>query len=905
MIPSLTTAGFAIAGLICALGPIIFHLLNRRRYRVVRWAAMDFLREALQRNRRVVEMRDIALLVLRTLAILLFGLALAQPFVARQSIYMWTAVFPAIVVGFLFAIVAVALWSSRAVRWSAAGGAVLAFLIAGAVFISQSSRTADDKKEANGSDPLHAVVIIDNSMSMGYVSEESGPLIRVAKQRARDFIDKLPEGSYVSIVPLCGSRAGISPDPYLKDDVLEPLDKIEVVDRSASLAAAANAAKKSIAAGPRDMASRVVFIGDQQVRNWQGLSRPEQFEDFPEMQVVDVSPVQPQNTWISDFRIEDGVADIETPTTFVVELRHEGASARENVQVTLNVNGADVASKSVSIDAGSGAREVRFEHSFNSYQVEPGKPLSVPVTASIKPDRLAADDQRFLVAHVVAALPVVFVDQYSDEQESAQENRFGETKTLRRLLAPVASRSDAPRQLVQIRHLRAENLNRDVLADARLVVIGGIADPGSAVPLLRQYVQQGGQLVIAAGAEFSPSVWHSAAWLDGAGILPAPLKAEPVGLSPEEAGTEIKPFFLSYESLKGHFYFQLADSSEDDLRALYSQPFFFKAAVADVGPEALASLEAAETKRLGEQFVFLAEVEQREKEASAKNGGKGTNGIELDEIQQQLLEIRPEWLKWTSDASGGLPDELPQDAAQREKLLEELVSQTRPRVLARFDNGHPYLVERRIGRGSVLFVSSGLRTGGRTWSTINKTDTVFIFDRILRSMVQSTLPQRNFVAQERLDLPMPSRDREVTLALWRPGSDESDVLDVGFIGKDQRGFSIERPFARGVYRVKAYDPATSAAGEDTPLWEVPLTINGEASESELKPLTDREFEQRAAGTKIRWVKHGDEISLTGAEAHGQSYIWIILVIAVLLFLLTELVILAWPAAKGVAPANGG
>ena len=50
---------FAIAGLIAASGPLIIHLLNRRRFRRVEWAAMDFLRKAMQRSRRAVELRDL------------------------------------------------------------------------------------------------------------------------------------------------------------------------------------------------------------------------------------------------------------------------------------------------------------------------------------------------------------------------------------------------------------------------------------------------------------------------------------------------------------------------------------------------------------------------------------------------------------------------------------------------------------------------------------------------------------------------------------------------------------------------------------------------------------------------------------------------------------------------------
>jgi hypothetical protein len=76
---------FFIAGAACALGPVIIHLLNRRRFREVHWAAMDFLREAVQRNRRIMEIRDIVLLILRTAAILLIGAAVAQPFIPEGS----------------------------------------------------------------------------------------------------------------------------------------------------------------------------------------------------------------------------------------------------------------------------------------------------------------------------------------------------------------------------------------------------------------------------------------------------------------------------------------------------------------------------------------------------------------------------------------------------------------------------------------------------------------------------------------------------------------------------------------------------------------------------------------------------------------------------------------------------
>lgn len=76
---------FAIAGLLLAAGPVAIHLLHRQRYRVVDWAAMDFLRHAVRRSRRWLRLRDLVLMALRTLCVVLFGLAMARPFLARTT----------------------------------------------------------------------------------------------------------------------------------------------------------------------------------------------------------------------------------------------------------------------------------------------------------------------------------------------------------------------------------------------------------------------------------------------------------------------------------------------------------------------------------------------------------------------------------------------------------------------------------------------------------------------------------------------------------------------------------------------------------------------------------------------------------------------------------------------------
>lgn len=850
--PSLSAWHFALAGVVCATIPFVIHLLNRRRFRVVEWAAMDFLRQALERNRRILHLRDLLLLVLRTAAVLLFGMALARPYLAG------------------------------------------------------SSETFD------GSQPLHAVLVIDNSLSMGYQVDNERLLDR-GLERARSFVEKLPRGSRVSVIPVCGSPLVSTGDPFdTKESALDAIRRIEVVDRSASIQRALNEAKRACETLP-DMAKRVVLIGDQQRTTWRDFPNSVNWEGLPPIQVVDLSPPEWENSWISDLRLQDGLADTETAATFIVEIEHRGGESRKDVQVTLRVDNAVIGSKTVSLEPSEGARQVTFEHQFSRAHPEPGRAEFVSVSASLSPDRLPIDDERFMVVPVVAALPVVFVDQYAPQDEDPLRQRLGETRHLRKLLAPVTSRSVAERQLVAIRHVRIGDLNRELLADARLVVIAGIDRPGTAVPLLREYVEQGGQLVIAAGAAFDPAAWTSDAWLDGEGILPAPLRSQLLGALPEEAGERIQPFFIAYDSMSANDYFQLPDTSADELRDLYEQAFFFQAVDVDDTEAITQAVRESEARRLMAQVNGVAEALARQGDSSRKQPGlTGTPVVE------EFSQFIPHWVLWSEPVDPVALASLAEEQAANRERVESMVAQWMPRTLARFTRlGTPYLVERQIRQGKVLFVASGLLS---SWNTLPKTDTMFLFDRILRSMIQSTLPRHNFPTQERIQFPLSSEDRALAIDLRRPGrASQPEYHDVGFIGTQQRGLTITNPLDRGLYQLAALRPASESSdpalepessrnagtsdtggsntsSSNTPTmqtaWELSLAVNGPADESDLARLSSQRAEELGSSGRIRWLNAEEEISLAGAQIRGQN-LWWYLVLLVLLCLLGELATLAW------------
>src|SRR5450755_3128252 len=62
---------FMAAGGALVSSPILIHLINRMRFKRVRWAAMEFLLKSQKRNRRRLIIEQLILLLLRILLVLL------------------------------------------------------------------------------------------------------------------------------------------------------------------------------------------------------------------------------------------------------------------------------------------------------------------------------------------------------------------------------------------------------------------------------------------------------------------------------------------------------------------------------------------------------------------------------------------------------------------------------------------------------------------------------------------------------------------------------------------------------------------------------------------------------------------------------------------------------------------
>src|SRR5437867_10171524 len=74
-----------LVGLLAVSVPIIIHLLNRRKFQKVVWAAMRFLQASVEQNQRRMKIEDLILLVVRCLLLVLLALALARPAILSNT----------------------------------------------------------------------------------------------------------------------------------------------------------------------------------------------------------------------------------------------------------------------------------------------------------------------------------------------------------------------------------------------------------------------------------------------------------------------------------------------------------------------------------------------------------------------------------------------------------------------------------------------------------------------------------------------------------------------------------------------------------------------------------------------------------------------------------------------------
>ena len=291
---------------------------------------------------------------------------------------------------------------------------------------------------------------------------------------------------------------------------------------------------------------------------------------------------------------------------------------------------------------------------------------------------------------------------------------------------------------------------------------------------------------------------------------------------------------------------------EDEFNDLISAPIFYKAIATD-----MTTLDDFDEKELSRVQALLEQNDQQ-----------------------------PRWLNWTN----------PLGRHYSEFTPEQIVARNRPRVLGRYDNKHPFLVERRIGQGHVQLLTSGVFP---EWNDLSVDTGVLLLDRIVRNSLVRSLPERTMDTQKEMVIPVSTRHQHADHKLTWPinSSQGSEAVAVEVLGAQKYGVVIRGATARGFYSLTRTE---EDAGGEVPV--MLLGFNGDEEESHLALQQTSELEAIASDDRIRWLNSGETLSLEG-ETYLGSGTWRWLMYLLLLMLLVEMAVLA--SKKQEATEAGG
>ncbi len=465
-----------LAGAAAAALPVIIHLLSRRRFKRVQWAAMEFLLRAHKKTHQRLRIENLLVLFLRAAAVALLAAALARP-VAKQA-----------------SVIADIGEKNRMVFLVVDNSYSMNLRRGQTTPMDKAKKAAGDLAGSlkNGSDS--AALILASSMTSAVFGEPTPDIDRVREEIG-------------NISASCG-RSDLRPAMGL---ILEALENPQV----------ANAPNKSI-----------YILTDMQRAAWTARAREGEGENALEsllgrlapavdsIHVIDVGFEQTDNCAVTSLETDDKIIGIDKPASFTVTVENHGQARVEDVNVELFVDGHPKGNKVVSVDPRS-ASSVSFTTTFR----EPGpRSLAAQITADNLPD----DDIRHLAVAVREELNVLLVD--GEPFEEGERGFFSsETAYLKLALMPSEDGGDPSRASV----IKPETRNYfEVNADTafgkyQVVVLANegrlVTTDFDVVDALEGYVRGGGALLICLGDRIKADDYNARLFREGEGLMPLKL----------------------------------------------------------------------------------------------------------------------------------------------------------------------------------------------------------------------------------------------------------------------------------------------------------------------------------------------------------------------------------------------
>lgn len=340
------TSPALLLGAVVAVLPLIVHLISRRRARLVRFAAMEFVLVSQKRTARNLRLRQLLLLLLRTLLLLAPALAIAGPVLRKDEAALTTTTTP------------------RAV-----------------------------------------VVVIDTSASM-QARARGARVIDRAKELARERVLALNDDVKIALVA-CGASADarIAPPTFERAPLLSALDALDASMAKGALAPCVARAASLARDVPGEGERRVIVVSDLARHAFDAEPLPAEGGDIV-VEWVAAGDEESPNVGITALTVTRATGGAPTQAMQIgFTLAQRGGAPRE-IPVDLVVDGARVARLAIPLTA-DGEEQRAFTHSFEAAR-DDGEAHAVELR--IEGDALTPDDIVQVPVDVPRSVNVLVVD---------------------------------------------------------------------------------------------------------------------------------------------------------------------------------------------------------------------------------------------------------------------------------------------------------------------------------------------------------------------------------------------------------------------------------------------------------------------------------------------------------------
>lgn len=439
--------------------PILIHLLHRRRFKIVEWAAMRFLLAATKKQARRLKLEQIILLIVRTAIVLLIALALTRP----------------------------------------------------------TAETLGEYFQAEG--PRHRIVVVDATFSMGYAPTGKSRFDR-AKEMARQIVSGSRQGDAINLVRISDStpRVIVRRPAFQSAAVVEEIDQLVVLDERVDASIVLKEIDELLSLATDLPRKEIYFITDLQSATWSPPDSTEalnvrrelkKISDRAKITWLDVGEPAAANTAITGLRTDDQFVLSGRPVRTTATIKNFSPTGASGQLVEMMLDGRLADTRRVDLPGGQEI-QVDFAPSFSSGEHR--------IEVRLTPDALPVDDVRRLAVPVRDELQVLLINGKPSGEPMGNSTDF-----LKLALAPeLPNRAySSPIRPVVIRE--GELLGMDLSRFDCVFVCNVALFTDREAEVLRGYLDAGGGVVFCLGDQVRLDNYNQILHRDKLALLPGKL----------------------------------------------------------------------------------------------------------------------------------------------------------------------------------------------------------------------------------------------------------------------------------------------------------------------------------------------------------------------------------------------